>query len=75
MILPFGVMLAISFILIPFAWLLSIPHKLAVIRDSSPSDSSKAKYDLIAFIFLGPFILALDVLIGDVRYFWMNNFR
>ena len=67
----FVIFTAISFALIPFAWIIGIFDKLNVTNTNYTIMDKIANYMFIPF---GPLILVLDVF-SDLIYFWKNNFR
>lgn len=75
MLLPFTFFLVVSITLIPIAWLISITDKINAINEYKFADKRHLYVDLVVFVFFGPIILALDTLVGDVPYFWVNSFR
>ena len=75
MILPFSLFMVVSLVLIPFSYFVGIADKMNAIKVSKLFDKTHLYINLLVFVLLGPFILTLDVLIGDIYYFWMNSFR
>lgn len=61
-----------SQVLIPVAWVIGIFDKLRTLKMTI--GSRERLMNNFAFIFLGPIILELDVIM-DCIYFWKNNFR
>lgn len=63
---------AISFVLIPFAWIIGIKDKASAIQ---PTDTTRdIMMNLGLFILFGPLILALDTF-ADVYFFWQVMFK
>lgn len=75
MMVPFVCLLGGSLLLIPLAWVFSIIDKIKVIKMCQDSEKKGLFIDLVLFMFFGLAYLALDVVLGDVYYFWANNFR
>lgn len=75
MILPFTLFLVLSVILIPVAYLVGVSDKINAIKVSKLFDKSQLYINLAVFVLFGPFILVLDLVVGDIYYFWMNSFR
>jgi hypothetical protein len=72
MMIFFFLFAAVSFALIPIAYLVGIIDKIKSFN-SQPSTMAKIQNNLLFFPF-GIAILCVDVLF-DLFYFWKNNFR
>ena len=71
MVTFFMLFIAVSVLLIPFAWVAGIYDKF---KGNNMSYGPVDKMVNFMFIPFGPIILALDV-VADLAYFWKNNFR
>jgi len=68
---PFVLFVATSILLLPFAWFVGVSDKLASPVEGNPK---RRNWNIGLFIGIGPLILCMDM-IGDIIYFWKNNFR
>ena len=77
MMIIFVGFIAISVILIPFAYVKSIVFKLRALltmKNSTQKNLREAIYGFVFFVLTGILMLLADVF-ADSYYFWKNNFR
>jgi len=74
MIIFFFAFVAVSLVLLPFAYVISIIDKVKSLKHAKPEDGSKPVINLVIFVVFGVAILDLD-LMADIYYFWKNCFR
>ena len=75
MVVPFVGLLLGSIPLIPLAYCIAILDKIKVIRLCDEAEKKGLIIDLLLFVVFGLVFLLLDVVLGDVYYFWANVFR